>query len=228
MSKAAQAYFATQIATTTQGQLLLLLYDGAIKFLKQARVKIEERNYAQKGILISKAIDIINELNQSLNKEKGGRIADNLNSLYMFCALQLAKANLRMSVKMVDEVINILSSLRQAYAEIVPTHEGDARQPAPVAGVTTPRSAAPPLSHFPTANRMVPPLPLQPRAAVPKPAPKIEPTTDQLADEAEAVEIAETEAETASSRPAAPPSAAPRPAMNGLRHRALGAYTHQS
>ncbi|MGE4553622.1 MAG: flagellar export chaperone FliS, partial [Desulfovibrionaceae bacterium] len=174
MSRAAHAYFATQIATTTQGQLLLMLYDGAIKFLKQARVKIEERNYAQKGILISKAIDIISELNQSLNKEKGGRIAENLNSLYMFCSMQLAKANIRMNVKMVDEVINILQSLRQAYAEIVPTHEDDARQPAPVAGVAAPRAAAPPLSSFPTLGapaRLAPPIIQTPRPAAPAPKP---------------------------------------------------------
>ena len=85
MMKAAQAYFQTQVQTTSQGQLLLMLYDGAIKFLKQAKTKIQERNYAQKGILISKAIDVISELDSSLNPEKGGDLATNLHNLYFFC-----------------------------------------------------------------------------------------------------------------------------------------------
>jgi flagellar protein FliS len=67
MQKGAQAYFSTHIATTDQGQLLLMLYDGALKFLAQAREKMLERDMAGKGVLISKAIDIVNELASSLN-----------------------------------------------------------------------------------------------------------------------------------------------------------------
>ena len=73
MQKAAQAYFQTQVATTSQADLLLLLYEGAIKFLKMAKVKIDERDYAEKGILISKAMDVIAELDSSLNVQKGRR-----------------------------------------------------------------------------------------------------------------------------------------------------------
>ena len=114
------AYLATQVNTTSQGQLLLMLYDAAIKFLKQAKEKIQEKDYAAKGILISRATDILSELNQSLNKTRGGQLAQNLNSLYLFCNNQLAQANLRMNTKYVDDVIAILDNLRQAYGEIVP------------------------------------------------------------------------------------------------------------
>ena len=124
MSKAANAYLATQVTTTSQGQLLLMLYEAAIKFIKQAKVKIKEKDYAAKGILISRAMDILSELNQSLNKERGGQIAQNLNSIYLFCNMQLAQANMRMTVKPLDEVITLLDSLRQAYAQIVPSQEG--------------------------------------------------------------------------------------------------------
>lgn len=128
MSKAvATAYLATQVNTTSQGQLLLMLYDAAIKFLKQAKEKIEEKDYAAKGILISRATDILSELNQSLNKERGGKLAQNLNSLYLFCNNQLAQANLRMETKYVDDVLNILDNLRQAYGEIVPQCENQGR-----------------------------------------------------------------------------------------------------
>ncbi len=123
MSQAAKAYLATQVTTTTQGDLLIMLYDAAIKFLKQAMVKMEEKNYAEKGILISRAIDIIAELANCLNKEKGGDLSAHLSQIYFFCSTQLAKANLKMSPAMLQEVINILSGLRSAYAQIVPGQE---------------------------------------------------------------------------------------------------------
>lgn len=124
MTKAANAYLATQVTTTTQGELLIMLYDAAIKFLKQAKERMEAKDFAKKGILISRAIDIISELASSLNKEKGGEIAEKLSSLYLFCNVQLAKANLKMNTKMIDDVINILSNIRSAYAEILPEVEG--------------------------------------------------------------------------------------------------------
>ncbi len=119
MLKAAQAYFQTQVNTTSQGQLLVLLYDGAIKFLKQAKVKIDEKDYAQKGILISKAIDVIAELAGSLNVQKGGDLAENLHKLYFYCNTKLLQANMKMDTGLIDEVITILTSLRGAFAEVL-------------------------------------------------------------------------------------------------------------
>lgn len=133
MQKAAKAYFQTQVATTSQGKLLLMLYDGCIKFLNQAKVKIEERDYAQKGILISKALDVINELDSSLNADKGGELAENLHKLYFYCSTRLLNANLKMDIGYIDEVIKILSGLRSAYAQIIDTPEATA-----AAAMTTP------------------------------------------------------------------------------------------
>ncbi|MFV0421143.1 flagellar export chaperone FliS [Oleidesulfovibrio sp.] len=121
MQKAAQAYFQTQVSTTSQGQLLLMLYDGAIKFLNQAKDKIAQRDYAAKGILISKALDVINELDGSLNPEQGPELAENLHKLYFYCSTRLLNANLKMDTALIDEVIRILSGLRSAYAQIMDT-----------------------------------------------------------------------------------------------------------
>lgn len=118
MYKAANAYMQTHVTTTTPGHLVVLLYDGAISFLEQAKVRITEKNYAQKGILISQALDIIAELDGSLNVEKGGDIAKNLHSLYAYCNSRLLLANLKMEIEPIDEVIHILSSFRSAFAEI--------------------------------------------------------------------------------------------------------------
>ena len=119
MQKAAQAYLQTQVATTSQGALLLMLYDGAVNFLNQAKEKIAERDYAKKGILISKAIDIVAELDACLNVQRGGDISDNLHRLYFYCNSRLLSANLKMNVAYIDEVIKILEGLRSAYAHIL-------------------------------------------------------------------------------------------------------------
>ena len=118
MHKAANAYMQTHVTTTTPGHLVVMLYDGAITFLEQAKEEISARNYAKKGILISQALDIIAELDGSLNNEKGGELAQNLHRLYMYCNTRLLRANLKMDTSMIDEVIGILSSFRSAFAEI--------------------------------------------------------------------------------------------------------------
>ena len=123
MNKAANAYFQTKVSTTDQGQLLLMLYDGALRYLQQARDKMLAKDFAGKGILISKVIDIVNELSASLNMEKGGSLATNLNNLYILCTARLLQANLKMNVESLDSVVQILSGLRGAYAQIIETPE---------------------------------------------------------------------------------------------------------
>ncbi len=117
---AAQAYFKTQVTTTTQEELVIMLYDAAIKFLTRAKIKIEEKDMAQKGILISKALDIIAELDGSLNVKHGGELAQNLHSMYFYCNARLLKANIKLDTAIIDEVIHILSEFRSAFAEILP------------------------------------------------------------------------------------------------------------
>ena len=134
MKQAARVYFETQVTTTSQGQILIMLYDGAIKFLTQAKERIDAKDYAGKGKLISSAIDVINELASSLNADKGGDLAANLSQLYFYCNKRLFMANSRMDTAMIDEVIKILGGIRSAYAQIVDTPEAVAamaQAPAP-------------------------------------------------------------------------------------------------
>lgn len=126
MIKGTQAYVQAQFNTTGQGEVLLLLYDGAIKFLNQAKEKIEEKDYGAKGMLISKALDVINELESSLNMNAGGELAENLHNLYVLCTTRLLQANLKLDIKLIDSVIDVLSGLRSAYAEILNTPEAKA------------------------------------------------------------------------------------------------------
>lgn len=171
MANPARAYLATQVETTTQGELLVMLYEAAIKFLKRARMEIKNKDYAKKGIYISKAMAIIHELSESLNKERGGDITPKLASLYHFCTSQLVKANIRMDTKMIDEVIRILDGLRSAYAQIVPEQDGKV-----VPGAAA--QAAPPQQLSPPPPPPAPPASPEPqpeKTAAPEPAPAPKP-----------------------------------------------------
>ena len=119
MRSAARAYFQTKVNTTTQEELVILLFEAAIRFLQQAKEKIEEKKYAEKGILISRALDIISELDASLNTERGGEIATNLHNLYYYCQTRLLIANLKLDCGIIDEVIEILKKIGSAFAEII-------------------------------------------------------------------------------------------------------------
>lgn len=118
MHRAAHAYLQTGLTTNSPGQTVVMLYDGAINFLTRAKDQIDVKDYAQKGMSISKAMDIINELASTLNKEQGKEIAENLNSLYFWCNTKLAMANLKMDKGIIDDVIKVLSGLRSAFAQI--------------------------------------------------------------------------------------------------------------
>ncbi len=126
MQNAAFAYLQTQVTTNNQGEILVMLYDGAIKFLSSAKERIAAKDPAGKGILISKAMDVLNELDSTLNMEKGGELAKNLHSLYDFCNRRLLMANLKQSAEIVDEVLKVLTGLRGAYAQILDNPEAQA------------------------------------------------------------------------------------------------------
>jgi len=144
MLNAAKAYLATQVSTASQGDLLVMLYDTAVKHLRLSIEKMRAGDMAGKGILITKAITIISELQESLNKERGGEISKNLCQLYFFCNTRLLMANMKVKPEMVEEVITILSGLRQAFAQILPNQDGVASMTQPgVEAVANPDGAQP-------------------------------------------------------------------------------------
>ncbi len=113
-----KAYQETAVCTQNSGQLIVTLYDGAIRFLKQAIVDLEQADYASKGIRIAKATDIIVELNTVLDMDKGGQIAQNLRSLYNFMHYHLSEANLKKDATMIQDVIKLLEELKRGWQAI--------------------------------------------------------------------------------------------------------------
>ena len=234
MANPAHAYLATQIETTSQGELLVMLYEAAIKFLKRAKIEIERKDYAKKGIYISKAMAIIHELVESLNREKGGQITPTLLSLYQFCTSQLVQANIRLDTKRIDDVIKILDGIRSAYAQIVTQDAGQV-------SATAPAQALPKIPAAPQAPPIAPGVGPQSMAySAPRPtvAPAGEqtgkPAETQPAPAAKPAQAAAPKPQEATKPPAKPaPQSPPTPpklrsAFNAAKFRAANAYSNNN
>ncbi len=102
-------------------RLILMLFDGAISAVSLARIHMNAGDIEKKGMAISKAIDLLtNGLLASLDMKAGGDLAERLGALYEYMAQRLLFANLKNNVATLDEVAELLSSLREAWAEIAP------------------------------------------------------------------------------------------------------------
>jgi flagellar protein FliS len=112
------AYRDTAVTTQSKGRLIVLLYDGAIKFMRLAIRELEAGNYEAKGRYINRARDIINELNAVLDVETGGEIAASLRKLYCFINSRLSKANIERDPQMIREVITLMEELNQSWKAI--------------------------------------------------------------------------------------------------------------
>jgi len=112
------AYKDNAVSTQSRGRLIVMLYEGAIKALKQAVAQMQAGQVAEKGASISKALAILAELDASLNMEAGGEIAANLRSLYDFMFRHLTKANIRCDPQPVREVIALLEDLNEGWKAV--------------------------------------------------------------------------------------------------------------
>ena len=112
------SYKENSVVTQPKGRIVVLLYEGAVKFLRQAIHEIEAGNMIEKGQLISKAIQIIIELSGSLNMEEGGEIAENLRSLYTFMGEHLTRANFHCDTQAIQDVISLLEELNEGWKAI--------------------------------------------------------------------------------------------------------------
>lgn len=114
-------YQAVQITTTDRGRLLLMMYEGAIKFLKQSKVGLEEKDIAKFCRFLGKGQAIIAELMNTLDFEKGGTIAHDLERLYDFMLFYLSEANLHRDGDRVAHVIKLLETIYSAFKEVIET-----------------------------------------------------------------------------------------------------------
>ena len=119
MTTAAQRYQQTQVATSDRGRLLLLMFDGGLKFLAQARAGLEAGDLARFAHSLGRSQAVIAELMHTLDHKAGGEIAANLERLYTFMLDHLVQANLEKSVRHVEQVHRLLDIIAGAYREIL-------------------------------------------------------------------------------------------------------------
>jgi len=101
--------------TDRKDKVLLMLYDGALKFVRFARIGIEEKNPKIRGENISKIMAILTELDCALDREIGGPLAENLSGLYQYMMNRLTVANIDSNAEALDEVEKLLSELREGF-----------------------------------------------------------------------------------------------------------------
>lgn len=112
------AYQENQVVTQSQGKIIVLLYEGAIRFLRQASEHIQAGRMAEKGQMLNKANAIITELMCCLDMEAGGEISRNLRSLYVYMNGQIIKANVACDVQKIEEVVGLLEELLEGWRSI--------------------------------------------------------------------------------------------------------------
>ena len=111
-------YQKTQVTTASKEKILLLLYEGAIRFIRHARVAMKENKIADKGTNISKATAIISELMATLDFKVGGDLAVELESLYVFMIDKLIEANIKNDAECLDVVENLMRTLYVAWKDV--------------------------------------------------------------------------------------------------------------
>jgi flagellar protein FliS len=112
------AYKQQSILTAPPGRLVVMLYDGCIRFLFQSAYAMREGNRKVSLERMRKAEAIIDELRVTLDHDKGGEIAGNLDALYGFSRSHLLKAWTEQDPAKIDEVSRMIGELREAWAQI--------------------------------------------------------------------------------------------------------------
>jgi len=110
-------------------KILLMLYEGAVRFLKLASMGIDEKNAKIRGENISKVIGILTELDCALDRKAGGELVENLSGLYRYMVDRLTHANVKNDPDALDEVERLLTELKDGF-------EGAAQKIGPVQAKT--------------------------------------------------------------------------------------------
>ncbi|HDZ38067.1 MAG TPA: flagellar export chaperone FliS [Marinobacter sp.] len=105
----------TSITDADPHKLIQLLYNGALERINMAKARMQAKDYAGKGKLISKAMEIVGGLRSFLDFEKGGDLAVRLEALYDYMERTLFEANAKNDVAKLDEVADLLRSIKGGW-----------------------------------------------------------------------------------------------------------------
>lgn len=125
-------YQANSVGTADQKQLIIMLYEGVLRFVRAAEDNMASfKTYDKANNNILRAQDIFTELMVSLNLEQGGEIAQNLFNLYAYCKTQLLEANVQKKTDLLKPVKKIVTELLEAWKQIESPKAAAAARPKP-------------------------------------------------------------------------------------------------
>ena len=111
-------YRQNSVETASPTRLIVMLYDGAIRFLSQGLAAMQAGQHVQQSILIGKAQAIVAHLHDTLDPETGSDFAQSLLNVYTALLATLTQANVEDSPKPVENAIEVLRELRETWAEV--------------------------------------------------------------------------------------------------------------
>lgn len=123
MINATQSYRNAQINTVGRADVTLMLFDGLLRFLDLAAENMTKNKIQEKGNYISRSLDIINELDCTLNMEQGGEVSKGLHNLYLLMNKNLLMANLKNDLELLQSVKNNMQIIRDTFSEAMQTPE---------------------------------------------------------------------------------------------------------
>jgi flagellar protein FliS len=112
-------YGAVKVTTANPGQILVMLYDGLLRFLREAQAAFLANERARAGERIGRSLAILDQLLVGLDPTHAPELCEKLQSVYVFCIQRLVRANLEQNQEMVGEVVRVLSPLRDAWSTAV-------------------------------------------------------------------------------------------------------------
>jgi flagellar secretion chaperone FliS len=131
MSYGLGAYKKTSVETASKEQILLMLYQAAIKNCKKGIEAIEQNNLSKKGEYIGKMQDIVVELSNSLDFEVGGDVAKELSSLYDYVLYASTQANIKIEKSHLEGCLRVLNTLYDGWTEAIKSLKNQPAQPTP-------------------------------------------------------------------------------------------------
>ena len=114
-----QNYVKAQEETTPPDQVILLLLDGVLRFIEEAKSHIDKEEFKEKNLVLVKAQTIVKELMDALDPSIGEMAFRNLRGLYFFAYRKLVEANVHNDVKILDEAAEVSSDLREMWGATV-------------------------------------------------------------------------------------------------------------
>lgn len=118
VARGIDTYRRTNVHTRSPLELVVMLYDGTLQSLGEARDAMARKDVGARTRAISRALAILTELQGTLNMKEGGAIAEELDRLYAFAISRLVDVTTKRDASAIDEIVRVLTPLRDGWSQI--------------------------------------------------------------------------------------------------------------